>query len=63
MSKKRIREKMRIGTPPRYVLLRMKPETFYRLHEAASRNHRSLNFEANTIIQSALNEKGVPISA
>lgn len=53
-----VRKKMVIGEYPRHLLVRVKPETFYQLHERAVRNNRSLNLEVNTIFQSALNEKG-----
>ena len=58
-----IRKKMVLGEYPRHLLVRVKAETFSRLHERAARNNRSLNFELNEIIGQALsNEKGVQIS-
>lgn len=54
-----VRKKMVIGEYPRHLLVRVKHETFHRLHERAARNHRSLNLEVNEIISQALgNEKG-----
>ena len=57
-----VRKKMVIGEYPRHLLVRVKSETFFRLHERAAKNNRSLNLEVNTILQSALNEKGVQVS-
>ena len=55
-----LRQKMQIGEYPRHLLVRVKSETFFQLHERAARNNRSLNFEMNEISDQALNtEKGV----
>ena len=54
MSQKESRKNMEIGTYPRHVLLRMQPSDFYRLHQRAAENNRSLNFEVNSIVREAL---------
>lgn len=56
----KVRRKMVIGEYPRHLLVRVKQETFHRLHERAARNNRSLNLEMNEIISHALkSEKGI----
>lgn len=59
----KVRRKMQLGEPPRHLWVRVKAETFYRLHERAARSNRSLNFELNEIIKSVLNEKASLIIA
>ncbi len=53
-QRKQNRQNMQIGTYPRHVLLRMKPNDFYRLHQRAAENRHSLNYELNLIVKEAL---------
>lgn len=48
------RRKMKIGTQPKQILLRVKPEIYHKLHARATENNRSLNFECNEILSAAL---------
>lgn len=58
MSHKK-RKYMEIGTVSRQIILRVKPEIFNMLRKRAVENNRSLNFECNEILRSALeNIKG-----
>lgn len=56
------RQKMTIGTYPKHILLRVKPDTFHRLHLRATENNRSLNLECNEILRTALKNENAPES-
>jgi len=64
MALQKRRKYLAIGTQPRQILLRLPPELFHRLRQRAKANKRSLNFECNEIIRSALEKtKGATYSS
>ena len=51
------RKKMTFYDVPRNLEVRVMPEVFFRLHERAAKNGRSLNLEVNEIISAAIDSR------